>query len=108
VQVDNEIDGRLAPAVESAAYFVVAEALTNVARYAETPEAHVELRRDGNGGVVVRVSDEGVGGADLDAGSGLRGLQDRLAVVDGVLVVDSPPGEGTRLEATIPSPGEGS
>jgi signal transduction histidine kinase len=52
----------------------------------------------------VLVSDEGVGGADPDAGSGLRGLQDRLAVVDGVLSIDSPPGGGTRLEARIPSP----
>ena len=48
------------------------------------------------------VADDGVGGADLNAGSGLRGLQDRLAVVDGVLAIDSPPGAGTRLEARIP------
>jgi signal transduction histidine kinase len=107
VHVESEVEGRLAPAVEAAAYFVVAEALTNVARYAQAPEAWVELRGDGNGGIVVRVSDDGVGGADLDAGSGLRGLQDRLAVVDGVLVIDSPPGEGTRLEARIPSPAGG-
>jgi signal transduction histidine kinase len=52
----------------------------------------------------VLVSDEGVGGADPNAGSGLRGLQDRLAVVDGALSIDSPPGGGTRLEARIPSP----
>jgi signal transduction histidine kinase len=107
VHVENEVEGRLAPAVEAAAYFVVAEALTNVARYAQASEARVELRGDANGGIVVRVSDDGVGGADLNAGTGLRGLQDRLAVVDGVLVIDSPPGAGTRLEATIPSPGEG-
>jgi signal transduction histidine kinase len=50
------------------------------------------------------VADDGVGGADASAGSGLRGLQDRLAVVDGVLTIDSPTGAGTRLEATIPSP----
>ena len=103
VHVDTEIDGRLAPAIEAAAYFVVAEALTNVARYAHAPEAHVELRRDGDG-VVVLIADDGVGGADPNAGSGLRGLQDRLAVVDGVLAIDSPPGAGTRLEARIPSP----
>jgi signal transduction histidine kinase len=65
----------------------------------------VELRSDADG-IVVLVADDGVGGADLDAGSGLRGLQDRLAVVDGVLAIDSPPGEGTRLEARIPSPAE--
>ena len=91
------------PAVEAAAYFVVAEALTNVARYAHAPEARVQLRRDGDA-IVVLVADDGVGGADLNAGSGLRGLQDRLAVVDGVLAIDSPPGAGTRLEARIPSP----
>jgi signal transduction histidine kinase len=104
VEVQSAIDGRLAPAVEAAAYFVVAEALTNVARYADAAGARVELRGDGNGGIVVVVADDGVGGADPDAGSGLRGLQDRLAVVEGVLAIDSPPGAGTRLEATIPSP----
>jgi signal transduction histidine kinase len=104
VHVESSIDGRLAPAVEAAAYFVVAEALTNVARYSEAPEARVHLRRDGEGGIIVLVTDEGIGGADPNAGSGLRGLQDRLAVVDGVLSIDSPPGGGTRLEARIPSP----
>ena len=101
VRVESAIDGRLAPAVEAAAYFVVAEALTNVARYAQAPEARVQVRLDGDA-VVVLVADDGVGGADLNAGSGLRGLQDRLAVVDGVLAIDSPPGAGTRLEARIP------
>ena len=104
VEVQSAIDGRLAPAVEAAAYFVVAEALTNVARYADAAQARVELSGDGNGGIVVVVADDGVGGADPSAGSGLRGLQDRLAAVDGVLSIDSPPGAGTRLEATIPSP----
>jgi signal transduction histidine kinase len=104
VDVHSAIDGRLAPPVEAAAYFVVAEALTNVARYADAARARVELRGDGNGGIVVVVADDGVGGADPNAGSGLRGLQDRLAVIDGVLAIDSPPGGGTRLEATIPSP----
>ena len=103
VRVDSALNGRLAPTVEAAAYFVVAEALTNVARYAHAPEARVQLRRDGDA-IVVLVADDGVGGADLGAGSGLRGLQDRLAVVDGVLMIDSPPGAGTRLEARIPSP----
>jgi signal transduction histidine kinase len=106
VDVQSAIDGRLAPAVEAAAYFVVAEALTNVARYADAARASVELRGDGNGGIVVVVADDGVGGADPNAGSGLRGLQDRLAVIDGVLAIDSPPGRGTRLQATIPSPRE--
>jgi signal transduction histidine kinase len=104
VDVQSAIDGRLSPAVEAAAYFVVAEALTNVARYADAARARVELRGDGNGGIVVVVADDGIGGADPNAGSGLRGLQDRLAVIDGVLAIDSPAGGGTRLEATIPSP----
>jgi signal transduction histidine kinase len=104
VHVESSLDGRLPSPVEAAAYFVVAEALNNVARYSEASEARVHLRRDGDGGIVVRVTDEGVGGADPSAGSGLRGLQDRLAVVDGVLTIDSPPGSGTRLEARIPSP----
>ena len=103
VAVHVDLPRRAAPAVEAIAYFVVAEALTNVARYAQAPEARVELRSDGDA-IVVVVADDGVGGADLSAGSGLRGLQDRLAVVDGVLAIDSPAGAGTRLEARIPSP----
>jgi signal transduction histidine kinase len=80
---------------------VVAEALTNVARYAHASHAAVDVRRDGDELVVV-VSDDGVGGADVAAGSGLRGLQDRLAAVDGTLRIDSPADGGTRLEARIP------
>jgi signal transduction histidine kinase len=101
VHAQVEIEGRLPPPVESAAYFVVAEALTNVARYAHASHAGVELRRDGDELLVV-VTDDGVGGVDVAAGSGLRGLQDRLAAVDGALQIDSPPDGGTRLEARIP------
>jgi signal transduction histidine kinase len=61
-------------------------------------------RRDGR--VVVTVSDDGVGGADPETGSGLRGLADRLAALDGILVVDSAPGAGTRILAEIPLPSE--
>jgi signal transduction histidine kinase len=101
VHAEVEVEGRLAAPVESAAYFVVAEALTNVTRYAHASRADVDVRRDGDELVVV-VSDDGVGGVDVAAGSGLRGLQDRLAAVDGTLRIDSPEGEGTRLEARIP------
>jgi signal transduction histidine kinase len=101
VHAQVEIEGRLPAPVESAAYFVVAEALTNVARYAHASHAAVEVRRDGDELLVV-VSDDGVGGADVAAGSGLRGLQDRLAAVDGTLRIDSPADGGTRLEARIP------
>ena len=101
VECDVELPDRPPPPVEAAAYFVVAEALTNVARYAKAQEARVDIRRD-DGHVVVRVDDDGVGGADPEAGTGLRGLFDRLAALDGELQIDSPAGEGTRLRARIP------
>jgi signal transduction histidine kinase len=101
VETDVAIDGRLPAPVESAAYFVVAEALTNVAKYAGGADARVQVRREGLS-LVVRVADDGAGGVDLAAGSGLRGLQDRLAAVGGVLEIDSPRGHGTRLTARIP------
>ena len=95
-------DERFAPDVEAAAYFVVAEGLTNIARYADASGAEVELRTEA-GRLVVRVSDDGRGGADPDAGSGLRGLADRLAAVGGELSVTSEPGSGTTLLATLPA-----
>ncbi len=94
-------EGELPPTVEIAVYFVVAEALTNVAKYAGASSAAVVVRRVG-GRVVVEVTDDGVGGADVAAGSGLRGLSDRVAALDGRIEVDSPPGGGTRLRAGIP------
>jgi signal transduction histidine kinase len=102
VEVDVELPERPAAPIEAAAYFVVAEALTNVARYARAREARVEVRRNGEG-VVVAVSDDGVGGAVVEGGTGLRGLQDRLAALDGRLSIHSPPGEGTTLRAVIPA-----
>jgi len=87
--------------VESAAYFVVSEALANVAKYARATQARVTIRRQ-NGRVTVDVVDDGVGGADAARGSGLRGLADRVAALDGTLSLDSPPGRGTRLHAEIP------
>ncbi len=103
IETDVRVDRRLEPAVEAAAYFLVAEALTNVSRYAHATSARVELAREGDD-IVVLVADDGVGGVDLEAGSGLRGLQDRLAAVGGTLSIDSPPGAGTRLRARIPCP----
>jgi signal transduction histidine kinase len=94
-------EGELPPTVEIAVYFVVAEALTNVAKYAGASCAAVVVRRAG-GRVVVEVTDDGVGGADVAAGSGLRGLSDRVAALDGRIELDSPPGGGTRLRADIP------
>ena len=89
------------PPVESTAYFVIAEALTNVARYSHASHAEVEVGRQ-NGTLVVEVRDDGVGGADPERGSGLRGLGDRVAAVDGRLVVDSEPGHGTVVHVEIP------
>jgi signal transduction histidine kinase len=101
VETRVEVSERLPAPVEAAAYFVVAEALTNVAKYARASVARVDVRRAGPDLVVV-VADDGVGGVDLARGSGLRGLQDRLAAVDGTLTVESRPGGGTRLQATVP------
>jgi signal transduction histidine kinase len=89
--------------IEATAYFVVSEALTNVAKHAAARNAQVAIRKLATR-VVVEVSDDGAGGVRPDAGSGLRGLADRVASVGGVLRIDSPPGCGTRLEAEIPCP----
>ena len=102
VDCDVTVAERLAPAVEAAAYFVVAEGLTNVAKYAEASRAWVTVRPTGDG-IEVVVGDDGVGGATIDAGSGLRGLADRIAAVDGTLAISSPRGGGTRLIAHIPA-----
>jgi len=102
--VEIETSGeRLAADVEAAAYYVVAESLTNVAKYARASSAQVRVRQDG-GKLVVCVSDDGVGGADPAAGSGLRGLVDRVAVLDGTLAIESERGRGTTIRAEIPLP----
>ncbi len=92
---------RLPAAVEAAAYFVVAESLTNVVKYAAAEHASVWVSRH-DGYAVVEVRDDGVGGADPASGTGLRGLADRLAALDGRLEVHSPPGGGTVVRANIP------
>ena len=101
VAVETEGERRLPAPVEIAAYFVVAEALANVAKYAQATAATVAVRR-ANGSVTVDVTDDGIGGADAAHGSGLRGLGDRVAALDGTLSLDSPPGDGTRLHVEIP------
>jgi signal transduction histidine kinase/limonene-1,2-epoxide hydrolase len=95
--------GRLPAAAAATAYFVAAEALTNVAKHARAGRAEVTARVE-NGTLRVRVRDDGVGGAQPD-GSGLVGLGDRLAALDGRLRVESPPGGGTLVTADIPCPG---
>ena len=94
-------DRRLSPAVEATAYFVVSEALANVAKYASATRATVSAECPGNS-LRVEVADDGVGGADPAGGSGLRGLADRVAALGGSLSVVSPTGGGTRVVAEIP------
>jgi signal transduction histidine kinase len=101
VAVTNELEDRLPPDVEAAAYYVVAESLTNVAKYAKASAVEVRVRRS-EGCARVDVVDNGVGGADVSRGSGLRGLADRVEALDGRLGVDSPPSKGTRIWAEIP------
>ncbi|HKH16447.1 MAG TPA: PAS domain-containing protein [Solirubrobacteraceae bacterium] len=100
VQVDDAVGQRLPPAVETALYYVVSEAITTSTA---TPASHatVRLRRRGDS-VEVEVADDGRGGADRTRGSGLRGLDDRLGAVNGELELDSPAGGGTRLRARVP------
>jgi PAS domain S-box-containing protein len=94
-------DTRLPPAVEAAIYYVVAESLTNVARYAGASAAWVDVALT-DARVIVSVRDDGVGGADPAGGSGLRGLADRVAALDGRLQVESPGDGGTCIRAEIP------
>ena len=95
------VEGRLADSVEVAAYYLVSEALTNVAKYAHASNASVAVTRD-DGHLIVEVVDDGVGGADPSGGSGLRGLADRVEALDGRLRVWSPPAKGTTVRAEIP------
>ena len=92
---------RLPEAIELAAYFVVSEALTNVAKYADATQATVSVERH-NGRVVVAVADDGVGGADPAGAAACSGLADRMAVLEGRLEVESEPGRGTTVKASIP------
>jgi signal transduction histidine kinase len=102
VAVDLGTDRRFSPTVEATAYFVVSEALANVAKYAEASRALV--RTDWHDDeLTIEIADDGVGGAEPGPGGGLRGLADRLSAVDGRLEIFSPKGGGTRLLATIPT-----
>lgn len=101
MELDASPDERLPERVEAAAYFVVAEALTNVARYAQATRARVTVAHE-NGQVLVEIADDGVGGADPTTGSGLSGLLDRVSALGGTLKIDSRPGRGTTVRAAIP------
>jgi signal transduction histidine kinase len=104
VQVDVT-DTPIPERIALAAYFVVCESLANVARYSRAQSARVRITAD-DGELVVEVSDDGVGGADPAGGTGLRGLMDRVQILGGSLTVDSPPGGGTRVTATLANDGE--
>jgi signal transduction histidine kinase len=102
VRVEGAV-GRLPDHIETAAYFVVAEALANIAKYANA--THVEIRvGHPAAALTLEIDDDGVGGATPISGGGLRGLADRVGALDGRLLLDSPAGEGTRLRAEIPCP----
>jgi signal transduction histidine kinase len=100
VTVDVCLSERLPETVESTAYFIVAEALTNIARHSQATEASVILKREGDI-LSIDIVDDGVGGADPIRGTGLNGLRDRLAAFDGTLTVNSPEGGPTRVHAEM-------
>ncbi len=101
VELTVDLAERPPEAVEVAAYYVIAESLTNVAKYARASHASVEVRALGDR-LLIAVSDDGVGGADVGAGSGLLGLEDRVAALGGRLHIESPRGRGTSVRADVP------
>ncbi len=93
--------GRYPATVEAAAYFLIAEALANIARHARASRAQVTARC-GGGQLVVEIADDGIGGASARSGTGLTGLADRVAALGGTLTITSPPGHGTTIRASLP------
>jgi signal transduction histidine kinase len=100
-KLDIDLPGRLAPPVESAAYFAVAEMLANAAKHAHARTVDIHMRHEGDA-LRIAVTDDGVGGADPDKGSGLRGVERRLGSFDGILAVNSPPGGPTIVVIEVP------
>ncbi|HMM41314.1 MAG TPA: histidine kinase, partial [Thermomicrobiales bacterium] len=101
VTVDIDLPGRLPETIESTAYFVVAEALTNVARHSDATAVRVSARLE-DGMLKLDITDDGRGGAAATPGGGLAGLADRVAGADGTLTIDSPAGGPTRIHAELP------
>jgi signal transduction histidine kinase len=101
VDLDVRLAGRLSEPVEATAYFVVSESLTNVAKYADASSARVRIAPR-NGSLLVEVVDDGIGGVDVEHGSGLRGLSDRVSAVGGTMRVESDAARGTTVRAEIP------
>jgi signal transduction histidine kinase len=101
VTIEHAPQERFASSLEVAAYFVVAEALTNIAKHAEATEARITARREGNS-LVVAIADNGRGGANPGGGTGIRGLIDRVDALRGTLDITSSPSAGTVLRAELP------
>jgi signal transduction histidine kinase len=101
VRLDLGVDGRLPEPIELAAYYVIAEALTNTAKHSSATVVDVHVQ-DGDGVLHVRVQDDGRGGADLTRGTGLIGLTDRVEALGGRLALHSPPGGGTTMQMDLP------
>jgi len=101
VRLDVSVGGRLPEDVEAAAYFVASEALANAAKRSHAGDAHLTASRDGEV-LVIEVHDDGIGGASVAAGSGVRGLADRVEALGGRLTLSSPPGRGTTIRAELP------
>jgi signal transduction histidine kinase len=101
VEIRGGVDERLPPAVETAAYYVVAESLTNVGRHSGASQAYVDVQRV-DGRLVLAIGDDGHGGAARRPGSGLEGLAQRVEALDGTLAVDSPAGGPTTIVASLP------
>jgi len=101
VRLRIELDGRLQEPLEVAAYYVVSESLANIGKHAQATAATVEVGRKRKQ-IVVEVVDNGIGGADTESGTGLRGLADRVESLGGRLLIWTPTGGGTRVRAEIP------
>ncbi|CAN5613591.1 sensor histidine kinase [soil metagenome] len=101
VELNITLDQRIPDRVETAAYFIIAEALTNIARHSQATAATVTIRRFGDL-LLIDIEDDGVGGADLDRNGGLAGMRDRAAALEGRVVVESPPGKGTLVHVELP------
>jgi signal transduction histidine kinase len=101
VEIALDTNGRLPAQIEAAVYYLVSESLANIAKHAHASAVAVRVAQE-NGSAFVQIADDGIGGADPELGSGLRGLIDRIEALHGTLVVLSRPGEGTTITATIP------
>jgi signal transduction histidine kinase len=101
VRLKVDLEGRVEEQLEVAAYYVVSESLANIGKHARATSATIDVGR-ANGRLIVEIVDNGVGGADSESGSGLRGLADRVEALDGRLRVWTPRGGGTRVRAEMP------